>query len=199
VIQLIYDTSVTFISASIPNISGIAGAVVASALTKKCGRKPILVYTLLPVITAWLLFSFGQTFPKFVVAGLLQGLATGITAVVGQLYLIETATTKTRGFITGTTLLWIAFYNLVNYVLGAFVSWKSLALINCAIHVVYLIFTWAVVPESPKWLAGQGRFEEAEKGWKFLKMSSNQRSVNEYKLVTSIHFHNSFTTRYFCQ
>ena len=117
----------------------------------------------------------------FLAASILPGIATGCTGVAGQLYLIETASTNTRGFITGTTLIWMVFYNLVNYTLGAYVLWKWLALINCLIQGIYLVFTWAVVPESPQWLLAQGRTEEAEKVLQFLKNSPKRLVMKRHK------------------
>jgi putative MFS transporter len=131
-------------------------------MARKFGRKPVLITCQCTIVITWLLFAFGVHFHMFLAAGLLFGLATGLGVVAGQLYLVEIASTNARGFIIGTTALSLVFYNLVNYVLGAFLLWKWVAVANCAIHVGYLALTWAAVPESPKWLISQGRVEEAD-------------------------------------
>ena len=108
-------------------------------------------------------------------SAILNCLSSGSALAVGQLYLIEISTTSTRGFITGKTLLWIVFYNLVNYVLGAVVSWRSIAITNGFIQLVYLFFTWIFIPESPTWLLAKGQRELARKSFSFLCRSFDKR------------------------
>ncbi len=160
---------------SCPSLSAIVGSFVGAALTPSLGRKSILVFCQFPMTATWVTFAYGDHFNYFLASAVLNGLSSGAALAVGQLYLIEISATKTRGFIAGKTLLWIVFYNLVNYVLGAFVSWQWLARINGLIQLIYLVMTWVLIPESPTWLLSQGREKEAMKSLKFLGRSSELR------------------------
>lgn len=157
-------------------------------LTRRFGRKPILIICQFTTIITWLLFAFGTSFYVFLTAGIFTGIATGSAIVVGQLYLLEIAATKTRGFITGTTAIWIVVYNLVDYVLGAFLLWKWIALVNCSILIIHLALTWAVAPESPLWLLSQGRLEEAERVLASLGRTPERRVNNGSKLKIMYHY-----------
>ncbi len=155
--------------ASIPAITAVLGSFVAGFLAKRFGRKAVQHWSLVPCIAAWILQAFGTTYASFLISRGLVGVAVGTLVPIGQLYLVDISTPSTRGFITSTTMLWQVFYNLLQYIIGIFVSWKVLAIVNAAIHVIYFPIGF-FVPESPTWcLAKGGRDDQARKGLQFLR------------------------------
>ena len=53
---------------------------------------------------------------------------------------------------------------LLVYMLGAILknNWRMVAGISTAVPIISVLAIWFLVPESPVWLASQGRLEEAE-------------------------------------
>lgn len=96
------------------------------------------------------------------------GPLTGVRAIADLIYLAETSKAAWRGkLIVIELILNIGGFMLSNWVTFGFsyldggVAWRiPLALQFIFIVILYLTVPW--LPESPRWLVGKGRFEEAE-------------------------------------
>ncbi|KAB5529351.1 hypothetical protein DKX38_019432 [Salix brachista] len=95
------------------------------------------------------------------VGRLLVGYGMGLLSYVIPIYIAEITPKNLRGGFTTVHQLMICCGVSITYLIGAFVSWRILALIGtipCIVQIVGLFF----IPESPRWLAKIGRGEECE-------------------------------------
>lgn len=83
-------------------------------------------------------------------------------------YVAEITQPHLRGILSSTSTMAVMFGALSQFLLGAFLPWRTVVLINCALPVlsfVLLIF----VPETPIWLISKKRFEDAKKSIAWLR------------------------------
>ena len=58
--------------------------------------------------------------------------------------------------------------SLINYVLGAYLRWDTMAYINAVVLLLYLPPIW-YSPESPSWLLRHNRVDEARQALQYLR------------------------------
>lgn len=150
-------------------IGTIIGALFSTSPVEKCGRqKSLIVIAIMYFLSAigsalapdnaWWLFIFSR---------FLGGLAVGASSVAGPLYIAEVSPSHWRG-------RFVAFFQF-NIVLGIVLAYFSNLLIDGidndwrwmlgvetfpALLFAILLFT---IPESPRWLMGQGREQDARR------------------------------------
>lgn len=146
------------------------GTIACGFLSDKFGRKAIFTYSLLWYVAANLMMAFAETayglnFWRFMV-----GLGIGVEMVTISAYISEIVPKKIRGrafacchAIGFTAVPFVAFiaYWLVPLKPFGVEGWRWVVIIGC--HGA--IFIWWIrrqLPESPRWLAMQGRLTEAD-------------------------------------
>ena len=95
----------------------------------------------------------------------LVGLAIGFASMLTPLYLAEIAPARDRGAIVSLNQLCITVGILVSYLVGFALAsssggWRWMLGIG-AVPGVILMIGMLILPESPRWLAGHGRMEDA--------------------------------------
>ncbi len=153
----------------ITGAGGIIGCLIAGPLCDRFGRWPlVLLQNVLFCLGA--LITASATSLLYLVAGrFLVGIASVISAIAGIPYLTEIIPAEWRGFLICTYEVMVVIGVLLSFYVGyAFVStsiefgWRYAYAIPAAISVLQttLLFT---LPESPQWLADNGRIIELQK------------------------------------
>jgi len=148
-----------------------AGALAASPVTDKFGRKPVLMGAGITIIVGVILqaASTGHLPPIFV-GRFLAGLGVGAASAVNPLYVSENAPRAIRGLLTGlyqlfiVTGIMIAFW--INFGSNMHLSDTTQYIVPLAVQgipAVLLTLCMFFNPESPRWLARQDRWEEANR------------------------------------
>ncbi|GAA5887386.1 hypothetical protein JCM5296_007121 [Sporobolomyces johnsonii] len=153
------------------SIGTLFGALIGATLADRLGRRKavmidcsvLIVGTIIQVasVSAWYQVMIGR---------IITGLGVGALSAVVPLYQSETAPKEIRGSLVATYQLMITFGILVaycisigtRYVSEGGASWR----IVCALNMLWAIILgvgFIFAPESPRWLMGEGRPEEAEK------------------------------------
>lgn len=149
-------------------LSATLAILFAGPLADRFGRLPVLRIAAVIFAVSALAAAAAADFATLVGARLLSGLGVGAAIVVAPMYIAEIAPPAVRGRM-------VTFYQL-NVVLGisaAFFSnylilqidggsWRWMLGIGVMPSILYLLTLW-VVPESPRWLAMRGAFEQARR------------------------------------
>jgi SP family arabinose:H+ symporter-like MFS transporter len=156
----------TELAASAILFGAVAGAAVAGWLTDRYGRKRLLFGAAALFTVSALAAAVPRTLTEFVLARLAGGLAIGVASLLVPLYLAEIAPARIRGrlvtlnqlaIVTGILLAYVASYYLADLGLG---SWRWMFAAAAVPSLLFMV-TLLLVPESPRWLLGQGRDAEA--------------------------------------
>ncbi|KAF5778997.1 putative major facilitator, sugar transporter, major facilitator superfamily [Helianthus annuus] len=126
---------------SILTIGAMVGAVVSGKIADRLGRRMV----------SWLLDA----------GRLLIGYGIGVLSYVVPVYIAEISPQNLRGAFTTVNQLMICVGVSVMWLIGTFFPWRTLALIGiipCLLQVIGLFF----IPESPRWLAKIGMWEDCE-------------------------------------
>lgn len=83
-------------------------------------------------------------------------------------YVAEVTQPQFRGMLAATGTLFTITGIFVQFVLGTFFSWRTVALISCVLPLVTITALF-FVPESPYWLLTKGRVEDAKRSLCWLR------------------------------
>uniref|UniRef100_A0A7N2RA56 Major facilitator superfamily (MFS) profile domain-containing protein n=1 Tax=Quercus lobata TaxID=97700 RepID=A0A7N2RA56_QUELO len=112
-------------------------------------------------LAGWLAIAFSKGAWWLDLGRLLVGCGMGLLSYVVPIYIAEITPKNLRGGFTTVHQLMICCGVSLTYLIGAFVNWRTLALIGtipCLVQLLGLFF----ILESPRWLAKIGRKKECE-------------------------------------
>jgi len=151
--------------AGIALVGAAAGAAVAGGLSDRFGRRKVILTTGLIFIAGALISALAPTLSILLAGRLIVGVGIGVASMLTPLYLAETAPARSRGALVSLNQLAITSGILVSYLVGYVFAagglWRwmmALGAVPGAILAVGMLF----LPETPRWLAGHGRLEEAK-------------------------------------
>jgi len=148
----------------------LAGAAIGAAavgyLSDRAGRRRVIFGAGLLFIAGAALSSLAQGVAVLMIGRFLVGLAIGVASMLTPLYLAEISPADERGAIVSLNQLCITGGILVSYLVGYALAgagggWRWMLAIG-AVPGIILSLGMLVMPESPRWLAGHGRIDEAE-------------------------------------
>jgi SP family arabinose:H+ symporter-like MFS transporter len=150
-------------------VGTILGAMFAGIPGDRYGRRGSLRITAVLYLLSALGCAFAFGWYSLVVARFIGGLGIGASSVLGPMYIAEIAPPKQRGRLVGAFQFNIVFGILLayfsNYLIGTFgfgdLEWRWKLGISGIPAALFLVMLFAI-PESPRWLAKQGRVKEAE-------------------------------------
>ncbi len=150
----------------------IVGAALTGQLADRFGRKKVLLLSaVLFTVSAWY-SAVANDLTQLVWARILGGLAIGMASMTSPLYIAEVAPPAIRGRLVSLNQFGIIFGMLAVYFANAWIAswgndawnvatgWRWMFGSELIPAVLFLVLLF-MVPESPRWLAKQGRDAEA--------------------------------------
>lgn len=142
----------------------LIGAIAMGAMAERLGRKPIYGVAVVAMCLLSLACAAAQSVEQLAALRFIQGLAIGGAVPVCASYINEIAPTATRGrFFSVFQFLMISGYAIAAVASSLIVEqygWRTMFLIGAA-PLLILPFALVLLPESPRWLARAGRWEDA--------------------------------------
>ncbi|XP_076903426.1 sugar transporter ERD6-like 5 isoform X2 [Bidens hawaiensis] len=146
---------------SILTIGAMFGAVMSGKIADKLGRRWTMGLSQVFCLLGWLAILYSQVSWLLDAGRLFIGYGIGVTSYVVPVYIAEITPKNLRGAFTYVNQLMIATGISVMWLVGIVIHWHTLALIGtipCLLQVLGLFF----IPESPRWLAKNGRWKDSE-------------------------------------
>jgi MFS transporter, SP family, sugar:H+ symporter len=152
------------------------GAFFAGRLADMLGRRNVMRVTALLFLVGALVQGFADDLTVFILARILGGMAVGAASVLSPAYISEVAPASIRGrmttvqqimIITGLTAAFLVNYLLAagagsstdNFWLGI-EAWRWMYLMQAVPAALFLVALY-FIPESPRYLVGKGRDDQA--------------------------------------
>ncbi|WP_405468533.1 sugar porter family MFS transporter [Streptomyces canus] len=168
------------------------GAVIGGRLSDARGRRRTILALAVLFFVGALACTLAPTTAVMVVARFVLGLAVGGASVTVPVYLAEVSPAERRGALVTRNELMIVSGQLLAFTSNAIIAraggesggvWRWM-LVIATVPAVVLWFGMLVMPESPRWLASQTRFNEALEVLK--QVRSRQRAEAELAEVSAL-------------
>lgn len=147
---------------------GYAGQLIGSIffgwLGERIGRVPVFRYTLILYTVMSIVCAFAWSYDSLFWMRMIQGLGLGGEIPILASYIGEFAKASHRGRYGLGFQLWFSisfiFVSGISYLVVPHWGWQAMFLIG-AIPAIIIIPMRRLMPESPRWLANKGRFDDA--------------------------------------
>jgi MFS transporter, SP family, galactose:H+ symporter len=141
------------------------GAGFAGNLSDRFGRRRVILAAALLFVVGALLSALATILTVLLIGRFLVGLAIGVASMLTPLYLAEISPARDRGAVVSLNQLCITIGILVSYFVGFALAnvtggWRWMLGIGVLPGVI-LAIGMLILPESPRWLGGHGRIEDA--------------------------------------
>lgn len=145
----------------------LGGTAVAGALSDGFGRKKVLITTAVLFTVTSLAAALTTSFSVFVCARIFGGIAVGGAILIAPVYIAEISPPQLRGSLVSLNQLMIVLGISASFFSNYFLlnvgpnNWRWMLGMDAVPAALYFVLLFAV-PESPRWLFGQGQEELAK-------------------------------------
>jgi SP family arabinose:H+ symporter-like MFS transporter len=170
----------------------VIGSISAGEIGQRLGSRATLRFLAVLYVVSAIGCALAWSWPGFLVARLVGGLAIGGSSVLGPVYIAELAPAAYRGrlvgmfqinIVVGILLAYFSNLLIVSFHLGS-VEWRWEFGV-AALPAVFFLLMLLSIPHSPRWLVTQDRVEEAYETLVLVGHADPQTELQE--IVASIH------------
>ncbi|KAK4851396.1 hypothetical protein QYF36_014758 [Acer negundo] len=170
---------------SIVTIGAMIGAITSGRIADFAGRKGNMKMSSIVCIVGWFAIYIASSDLLLDFGRFLTGFGIGNLSYVVPVYIAEITPKNLRGALATTNQLFITVGIAVAYLIGAFVSWRTLALTGI-VPSLFMLIGLFFIPESPRWLAMVGRQKEFEAELRALRGAGADISQEQTEIQDSI-------------
>ncbi len=166
-----------------------AGAMVAGGFSDKFGRKSVILVVAVIFFAGAIISAIATVLSVLVIGRVLVGIGIGVASMLTPLYLAETSPPAQRGALVSLNQLMITVGILVSYLVGYLLAqgegWRWMLGLG-ALPGLVLFVGMLPLPESPRWLAGLGRVEDARASLRTLRRDAGAADEELAQLRTDL-------------
>ncbi|KAK4880580.1 hypothetical protein RN001_008726 [Aquatica leii] len=144
------------------------GCLVSGVATDPIGRKRSMQIINFPFIVCWVIFYFSNEVWHLYLALSMGGFFGGLVEAPILTYVSEITQPHLRGALAASSSLAVILGILIEFVLGTFLEWRTVALISCIFPVTSFCLL-CFMPESPHWLIMNNKIDKARKSLAWLR------------------------------
>ncbi|PSN46524.1 hypothetical protein C0J52_14837 [Blattella germanica] len=171
--------------ASLIYVTAMASSPIYCYLNQNFGRKTAGYFCGTAAVTGCILMIFARSLLYFYIGRILHGITFGGTTAFLSLYISEISEDNIRGTLGVTRGIFFNAGILLMIGIGPFSSITLIGYISFSLPLTYLVFFhW--FPESPMFLLGKGKDEEAYKSYKWLRMGDEQVAQEEMSKLRTV-------------
>ncbi|KAL0859384.1 hypothetical protein ABMA27_010575 [Loxostege sticticalis] len=164
--------------ASLPAVTILIGNFTVPSIMGKFGRKVANLTLLLITTVGWICIVLASNITTLLAARSLQGVAMGMVSTLGPVLVGEYTSPRNRGAFLMTISITIGIGVLAIHAMGSYLNWQTSALICIAITVIDLVIVLSS-PESPVWLADQGRYDDCKTIFRWLRGDTEESELEQ--------------------
>lgn len=150
---------------SILLLGALIGAVIGGPISKRLGRKFVILVAAVIFTVCAVLSGFAPNVSFLIVTRFFLGIALGLASFITPIYLSEISSSKRRGAVVSIYQLMITVGLLMAFALDTYFSssanWR-LMLLSVALPALMMFVFALFLPKSPRWLVMRGREKEAK-------------------------------------
>ncbi|KAL1523345.1 hypothetical protein AB1Y20_018290 [Prymnesium parvum] len=149
------------------NSAAIVGALVSGWVADRFGRKPALFMSSATFAIGSTLMAVSATYEQLVQSRWIQGFGVGSGLLISPMFVAEVAPKKYRGALVTMSEVSLSFGILLAFLLNYLLSgipnqWRWMIFLGAAPDIL-LALRMLFLPESPRFLIGKGRIEQARR------------------------------------
>ncbi|KAE8721849.1 hypothetical protein F3Y22_tig00015072pilonHSYRG00001 [Hibiscus syriacus] len=133
------------------------------------GRRPLLIISSMLYFLSGIVMLWSPNINVLLLARLLDGIGIGLAVTVVPIYISETAPSEIRGLLNTLPLfcgyigMFLSYCMVFGMSFTALPNWRLMLGVLSVPSLIYFVLTVFFMPESPRWLVGKGRMNEAKK------------------------------------
>ncbi|XP_069691033.1 facilitated trehalose transporter Tret1-like isoform X3 [Periplaneta americana] len=170
---------------SIPHLAAFVVSPLYSYLNQNSGRKTTGYLAAAPLIVAWILVIFSNSIIYLFVARVTMGFSLAGANIFGTMYIGEISQDDIRGTLGTFRGISIDAGILFCYCIGPYMSVRDMSIVAITLPILFML-TYIWLPESPMYLLGKGRSEEALKSYLWFRGGDAQLADEEMKKLSMV-------------
>ncbi|XP_049957627.1 facilitated trehalose transporter Tret1-like [Schistocerca serialis cubense] len=172
---------------SLPSLAAALDPWLGGWAADRIGRRTTAVLGAVPIAVSWAALMFVEHAPTWLcVVRFISGLGIGLIMPALGMYGAEIFQANIRGALSMVQQPSITTGFMIDYCIGPFVSYTTLAAIGLSATLLFLVtFFWA--PESPYYLLAKGRDEDAENSLRRLRDDNSDISSELQRMKEAPH------------
>jgi sugar porter (SP) family MFS transporter len=147
-------------------VGAICGATLGGLLTGRFGRRKMIILAGIVFTVSALGTAFAPSVGWLITARVVSGIGIGIASFISPMYIAELVPAKVRGSLVAVNMLaitsGIVVAYLVDYAFSSSGAWRWMFGLAALPSIALVIGMWRL-PDSPRWLIGKAKVEEAKK------------------------------------